>query len=61
MLFKVCSVFSLIFFQMLTGIFGVGSKTADRWIRDGIHDLHQLRASEQTLNRSQQAGVCLHD
>ncbi|KAM4528157.1 DNA-directed DNA/RNA polymerase mu [Odontesthes bonariensis] len=47
--------------KVLTGIFGVGSKTADRWIRDGIHDLHQLRASEQTLNRSQQAGLEHYD
>uniref|UniRef100_H2L5F7 DNA-directed DNA/RNA polymerase mu n=1 Tax=Oryzias latipes TaxID=8090 RepID=H2L5F7_ORYLA len=33
--------------KVLTGIFGVGAKTADRWIREGIHDLHQLRASGQ--------------
>lgn len=45
-------------FQVLTGIFGVGAKTADRWIRDGIHSLQQLQDSGQTLNRAQQAGVC---
>lgn len=44
--------------QVLTGIFGVGAKTADRWIRDGIHTLQQLRESGHTLTRTQQAGVC---
>lgn len=43
-------------FQVLTGIFGVGVKTADRWIRLGIHGLEQLQKSGQTLNRAQQAG-----
>ncbi|CAJ1070024.1 DNA-directed DNA/RNA polymerase mu [Xyrichtys novacula] len=43
--------------KVLTGIFGVGAKTADRWIREGIQDLQQLRDSEQTLNRAQQAGL----
>uniref|UniRef100_A0AAQ6A2I0 DNA-directed DNA/RNA polymerase mu n=1 Tax=Amphiprion ocellaris TaxID=80972 RepID=A0AAQ6A2I0_AMPOC len=43
--------------KVLTGIFGVGSKTADRWIRDGIHNLHQLQESGATLNRAQQAGL----
>lgn len=46
-------------FQLLTGIFGVGAKTADRWIRMGIYDLHQLQFSGQTLNEAQQAGLCL--
>ncbi|KAK2818559.1 hypothetical protein Q5P01_024120 [Channa striata] len=43
--------------KVLTGIFGVGAKTAARWIRDGIHTLQQLRDSEHTLNRAQQAGL----
>ncbi|XP_034458691.1 DNA-directed DNA/RNA polymerase mu isoform X2 [Hippoglossus hippoglossus] len=43
--------------KVLTGVFGVGPKTADRWIRDGIHTLHQLRDSGHSLNRAQQAGV----
>ncbi|KAM6976183.1 DNA-directed DNA/RNA polymerase mu [Tautogolabrus adspersus] len=47
--------------KVLTGIFGVGSKTADRWIRDGIHDLQQLRDSAQALNRAQQAGLEHYD
>uniref|UniRef100_UPI0037E81796 DNA-directed DNA/RNA polymerase mu n=1 Tax=Semicossyphus pulcher TaxID=241346 RepID=UPI0037E81796 len=47
--------------KVLTGIFGVGAKTADRWIRDGIHDLRQLQDSGQTLNRAQQAGLEHYD
>nr|XP_020511783.1 DNA-directed DNA/RNA polymerase mu [Labrus bergylta] len=47
--------------KVLTGIFGVGSKTADRWIRDGIHDLRQLGDSAHTLNRAQQAGLEHYD
>lgn len=46
-------------FQLLTGIFGVGAKTADRWITMGIYNLHQLQSSGQTLNQAQQAGLCL--
>ncbi|CAN9504461.1 unnamed protein product [Ophioblennius macclurei] len=47
--------------KVLTGIFGVGTKTADRWIKEGIHDLEQLRHSGQTLNRAQQAGLDHYD
>ncbi|XP_019937834.2 DNA-directed DNA/RNA polymerase mu isoform X2 [Paralichthys olivaceus] len=47
--------------KVLTGVFGVGAKTADRWIREGIHTLHQLRNSGHTLNRDQQAGVEHYD
>uniref|UniRef100_A0A3B5MIM3 DNA-directed DNA/RNA polymerase mu n=1 Tax=Xiphophorus couchianus TaxID=32473 RepID=A0A3B5MIM3_9TELE len=47
--------------KVLTGIFGVGSKTADRWIREGIHNLQQLTDSGQTLNRAQQAGLEHYD
>ncbi|CAK6976451.1 DNA-directed DNA/RNA polymerase mu [Scomber scombrus] len=47
--------------KILTGIFGVGAKTADRWFRDGIQTLHQLRDSGQTLNRAQQAGLDHYD
>ncbi|XP_031695673.1 DNA-directed DNA/RNA polymerase mu isoform X2 [Anarrhichthys ocellatus] len=43
--------------KVLTGIFGVGVKTAERWIREGIVSLQQLQHSEQTLNRAQQAGL----
>ncbi|XP_067114151.1 DNA-directed DNA/RNA polymerase mu isoform X3 [Osmerus mordax] len=44
-------------FQILTGIFGVGVKTADRWFREGIHTLSELRRSGHALNRAQQAGL----
>ncbi|XP_018549575.1 DNA-directed DNA/RNA polymerase mu [Lates calcarifer] len=47
--------------KVLTGIFGVGSRTADRWIREGIHTLQQLRDSGQSLNRAQQAGLEHYD
>ncbi|KAI3362467.1 hypothetical protein L3Q82_012749 [Scortum barcoo] len=47
--------------KVLTGIFGVGAKTADRWIRDGINNLQQLQDSGQTLNRAQQAGLQHYD
>lgn len=43
--------------KILTGIFGVGVKTADRWFREGIHTLSELRRSGHTLNRAQQAGL----
>uniref|UniRef100_A0A3Q4M9K6 DNA-directed DNA/RNA polymerase mu n=1 Tax=Neolamprologus brichardi TaxID=32507 RepID=A0A3Q4M9K6_NEOBR len=47
--------------KILTGIFGVGAKTADRWIRAGIYNLEQLRHSGQTLNRAQKAGLEHYD
>uniref|UniRef100_A0A669F6B4 DNA-directed DNA/RNA polymerase mu n=1 Tax=Oreochromis niloticus TaxID=8128 RepID=A0A669F6B4_ORENI len=47
--------------KILTGIFGVGAKTADRWIREGIYNLEQLRDSGQTLNRAQKAGLEHYD
>ncbi|XP_046870744.1 DNA-directed DNA/RNA polymerase mu isoform X2 [Hypomesus transpacificus] len=43
--------------KILTGIFGVGVKTADRWFREGIHTLSELRKSGHALNRAQQAGL----
>uniref|UniRef100_A0A3Q3LQ72 DNA-directed DNA/RNA polymerase mu n=1 Tax=Mastacembelus armatus TaxID=205130 RepID=A0A3Q3LQ72_9TELE len=47
--------------KVLTGIFGVGAKTAARWISEGIHTLQQLQASGHTLNRAQQAGLEHYD
>ncbi|XP_023268205.1 DNA-directed DNA/RNA polymerase mu [Seriola lalandi dorsalis] len=47
--------------KVLTGIFGVGPKTAERWIREGIHTLQQLQDSGHTLNRAQQAGLQHYD
>nr|WKN12667.1 PolM [Haplophryne mollis] len=47
--------------KVLTGVFGVGVKTADRWIREGIRDLQRLRDSGPALNRAQQAGLQHYD
>nr|WKN12668.1 PolM [Photocorynus spiniceps] len=47
--------------KVLTGVFGVGVKTADRWIRAGIRDLHGLQDSGPALNRAQQAGLQHYD
>lgn len=43
--------------KCLTGIFGVGAKTADRWFREGIQNLEHLVNSKHDLNRAQQAGL----
>uniref|UniRef100_A0A3B4AWE6 DNA-directed DNA/RNA polymerase mu n=1 Tax=Periophthalmus magnuspinnatus TaxID=409849 RepID=A0A3B4AWE6_9GOBI len=43
--------------KLLTGIFGVGAKTADRWFKEGIQNLTQLANSGHDLNRAQQAGL----
>lgn len=47
--------------KVLTGIFGVGARTAERWIRDGILTLQQLQDSGPTLNRAQRAGLEHYD
>ncbi|XP_061782993.1 DNA-directed DNA/RNA polymerase mu [Nerophis lumbriciformis] len=47
--------------KVLTGIFGVGVKTADQWFRDGIQNLHQLRQSGRAFNRAQRAGLIHYD
>ncbi|KAK7895462.1 hypothetical protein WMY93_020787 [Mugilogobius chulae] len=43
--------------KLLTGIFGVGAKTADRWFKEGIRSLTQLVNSGHELKRDQQAGL----
>uniref|UniRef100_A0AAY4AXK5 DNA-directed DNA/RNA polymerase mu n=1 Tax=Denticeps clupeoides TaxID=299321 RepID=A0AAY4AXK5_9TELE len=43
--------------KALTGIFGVGVKTADRWYREGVRRPSDLMDSEQKLNQAQQAGL----
>uniref|UniRef100_A0AAZ3PMX6 DNA-directed DNA/RNA polymerase mu n=1 Tax=Oncorhynchus tshawytscha TaxID=74940 RepID=A0AAZ3PMX6_ONCTS len=47
--------------KALTGIFGVGAKTADRWFREGIHTPSDLQRSGHTLNRAQRAGLQYYD
>ncbi|XP_030197140.1 DNA-directed DNA/RNA polymerase mu isoform X1 [Gadus morhua] len=43
--------------KLLTGIFGVGVKTAKRWFTEGICSLAQLETSGHSLNAAQQAGL----
>lgn len=48
------------FLQALTGIFGVGVRTADRWFREGLRSPDDLVRTGQQLNRAQQAGTAFH-
>ncbi|XP_036385070.1 DNA-directed DNA/RNA polymerase mu [Megalops cyprinoides] len=43
--------------KSLTGIFGVGVKTADRWFREGLRQPSDVAKSGQRLNHAQQAGL----
>ncbi|KAF7701041.1 DNA-directed DNA/RNA polymerase mu [Silurus meridionalis] len=43
--------------KALTGVFGVGVKTADRWVREGLRSPLDLVDTGQKLNHAQQAGV----
>ncbi|XP_051764092.1 DNA-directed DNA/RNA polymerase mu isoform X2 [Ctenopharyngodon idella] len=47
--------------KALTGIFGVGVRTADRWFREGLRSPDDLVRTGQQLNRAQQAGVQYYD
>ncbi|XP_030624184.1 DNA-directed DNA/RNA polymerase mu [Chanos chanos] len=47
--------------KVLTGIFGVGTKTAERWFREGIRSLADLKTRGGRLNREQQAGLDYYD
>ncbi|XP_077398666.1 DNA-directed DNA/RNA polymerase mu isoform X2 [Vanacampus margaritifer] len=47
--------------KLLTGIFGVGTKTAAQWFREGIRNLPQLLQSGCALNGAQRAGVAHYD
>ncbi|XP_041444071.1 DNA-directed DNA/RNA polymerase mu isoform X3 [Xenopus laevis] len=44
-------------FKVLTGIFGVGIRTADKWYRDGIRSLSDLNEIEGKLTGEQKAGL----
>ncbi|XP_069773996.1 DNA-directed DNA/RNA polymerase mu isoform X2 [Narcine bancroftii] len=46
--------------KQFTSIFGVGVKTADKWYREGLRTLDQLRASDIKLTRKQEAGLMHH-
>ncbi|XP_076876771.1 DNA-directed DNA/RNA polymerase mu isoform X2 [Brachyhypopomus gauderio] len=41
--------------KALTGVFGVGVKSADRWFREGLRSPADLLRTGQNLNRAQQA------
>ncbi|XP_019401552.1 PREDICTED: DNA-directed DNA/RNA polymerase mu isoform X2 [Crocodylus porosus] len=43
--------------KLFTQIFGVGVRTADRWYREGLRSLGDLRSHGTRLTREQQAGV----
>ncbi|KAI4901041.1 hypothetical protein NFI96_034311 [Prochilodus magdalenae] len=47
--------------KALTGVFGVGVKSADRWLREGIRSPLDLIRTGQKLNQAQQAGVRYYD
>ncbi|EPY88195.1 DNA-directed DNA/RNA polymerase mu [Camelus ferus] len=46
--------------QLFTQIFGVGVKTADRWYREGLRTLDDLREQPQRLTQQQKAGLRHH-
>ncbi|KAJ8400081.1 hypothetical protein AAFF_G00401200 [Aldrovandia affinis] len=47
--------------KALTGIFGVGVKTADRWFREGLRHPSDVASSGHRLNHTQQAGIQHYD
>ncbi|XP_078284836.1 DNA-directed DNA/RNA polymerase mu [Rhinoraja longicauda] len=47
--------------KRFTSIFGVGVKTADKWYREGLRTLDQLRASDGKLTKQQEAGLLYHN
>ncbi|XP_032340181.1 DNA-directed DNA/RNA polymerase mu isoform X1 [Camelus ferus] len=46
--------------KLFTQIFGVGVKTADRWYREGLRTLDDLREQPQRLTQQQKAGLRHH-
>ncbi|XP_048875430.1 LOW QUALITY PROTEIN: DNA-directed DNA/RNA polymerase mu [Brienomyrus brachyistius] len=47
--------------KALTGIFGVGVKTAELWFREGVRRPTDLEALERSLNRAQAAGLLYYE
>ncbi|GAB1295779.1 DNA-directed DNA/RNA polymerase mu [Apodemus speciosus] len=43
--------------RLFTQVFGVGVKTADRWYREGLRTLDDLREQPQRLTQQQKAGL----
>ncbi|XP_057587739.1 DNA-directed DNA/RNA polymerase mu isoform X1 [Hippopotamus amphibius kiboko] len=46
--------------KLFTQIFGVGVRTADRWYRDGLRTLDDLREQPQRLTQQQRVGLQHH-
>ncbi|XP_045053339.2 DNA-directed DNA/RNA polymerase mu isoform X6 [Desmodus rotundus] len=46
--------------QLFTQIFGVGVRTADRWYREGLRTLDDVRGQVQRLTEQQKAGLRHH-
>ncbi|XP_067857234.1 DNA-directed DNA/RNA polymerase mu [Heptranchias perlo] len=47
--------------KLFTSIFGVGVKTADKWYREGLRTLDELRASKIKLTKEQTAGLLYYE
>ncbi|XP_072410173.1 DNA-directed DNA/RNA polymerase mu isoform X3 [Chiloscyllium punctatum] len=47
--------------KRFTSIFGVGVKTADKWYREGLRTLHELKASKIKLTKEQEAGLLYYE
>uniref|UniRef100_UPI00398EADFE DNA-directed DNA/RNA polymerase mu n=1 Tax=Pristiophorus japonicus TaxID=55135 RepID=UPI00398EADFE len=47
--------------KLFTSIFGVGVKTADKWYREGLRTIDELRASKIKLTKEQEAGLLYYE
>ncbi|XP_060712422.1 DNA-directed DNA/RNA polymerase mu isoform X4 [Hemiscyllium ocellatum] len=47
--------------KRFTSIFGVGVKTAEKWYREGLRTLHELKASKIKLTKEQEAGLLYYE
>ncbi|XP_053320626.1 DNA-directed DNA/RNA polymerase mu [Spea bombifrons] len=43
--------------ELLTGIFGVGVTTAERWYKEGVRNLSDLKSIERKLTKEQKVGL----
>lgn len=47
--------------KRFASVFGVGVKTADKWFREGLRTVDELRASNGKLTKQQEAGLLYHN
>ncbi|XP_072341862.1 DNA-directed DNA/RNA polymerase mu isoform X4 [Scyliorhinus torazame] len=47
--------------KKFTSIFGVGVKTADKWFKEGLRTLNELRASTIKFTKQQEAGLLYYE